>query len=291
MRTFAILLCIVVPAHAQVVFGPHFEAERVDRYRVEATLELEQEGEEAGEARRLHQTVDVRLTTAQVDPSGRAIVSLAFERVDVELTEGDDTQRFTWPEGEDQDADLAAPWSMLVGDVLRVIVEPDGRIRAIEGAEAMSERFEMSGMPDAAVSLGLFAPGSLERTLRPIWGYDFSGEPRNLGDDWQVVERRVITGQRHIRLTRTHTLDAHDHPGASMEFTTSIEALPLRSPTQVNVTIDGQGEGSASWDIDRGITGHWREESMIVIEAALQDTDPITTRVSRQVRLTRLEAE
>lgn len=289
MRILAVALLLTVSAHAQVTFEPSFEPEHVDRFRIEATLTVQQEGEEAIEPRSLSHTVDIRLTTAHVDASGRAIVSLAFDRVDVTLSDGDREQHFRWPTEDEGETDLALAWSMLADDVLRVIVNPDGRIRGVEGVESLGQRLE--DVDEAGPMLGLFAPDVIAQTLTPIWAIDPAGDVRTPGDEWIIAERRAITGQRRIQLNRTYVLDALDEQRATMTIASSVEMLPLATPTQVDVSVDWTGEGAAVWNLADGIADEWGEESTVVITASLQDIDPITTRLTRQVSLTRVPPE
>lgn len=292
MRTLVILLCCVLPAHAQVVLKPVFEAERVDRFRIDGTLAVEQQGEESVEPRRLSHTVDVRLTTAQVDPAGRAIISLAFERVDVEYTVGETTERFTWPEDEvDEDSALGMAWRLLVGDVIRLTLDASGRIRAVQGTELLTQRLEAVGSEDGVAMLGLWAPESLERTIRPIWGADIGGEARAVGDAWQVSERRVISGQRVVRVVHAHDFVDHNDEVATIRSEVVIEELAARSPTQIDASIEGRGDGAMTWNMIRGVADEWTESVEISIETSFQDLEPIRTRLDRSVLIRRLPAE
>lgn len=290
-----------MPALAQEArLHPQFKPDEVDHYRIVATIALVQEGDEAVGSRTLEETVDLRVRVAGVHPDGRAVVSVAMERVEAVLTEapkdGDSTERrFRWAEGdeigEDPD-DFVKVWALAADTVLQCVVDPDGRVGRVEGAEEMGERLDDLEIEGARAMLGVLAPTMAGTTLTKIWGLDPTGGARRPGDVWGLSEQVRVSGSRTAKRETTLTLDSI--VGDVAILSGKVRLMPDEGPESsvVDVAMAGEGRAEVAWNIGRGAIDSWEETSEVKLVASLGSEGPrVTTVVNRHLTLTHLSGE
>lgn len=288
---FVVILAafVVRVATAQEVsLVPRFEEDQVDRYRLDATLRLEQTGEFAAPARTMKMGVNLRLRTPSVNREGGAIISCVIEEAEIELDEEGDQGRheaFVWPREEDEgdvdESSIVRAWKPLASSVIRFHVDASGHVRDVELA------IEPEG--EARALLGLMSPNVLGTTVAPIWGVDTSGKARRTGDTWEDSTRMVVSGQRVVQRATAYTLDAIEGDVARVKASIEYTAPLVRTESVVEASVRGTGSADVEWMATRGILASWNETSEITLETSLGEGGPgLTTHLVRTFKLTRL---
>lgn len=265
-------------------------------------------GAEAVEMQAAH-TGSLRLNVLDVDDEGIATVSAVIPAIAIVLKEGAETiegrgvrppedgggnkEEEPKPEAEAQQNIAASVAQALARAVIRFEVMPGGKLRRVSGLDPVAEA---AGADAArgALALGVFAPGSVARTMERLWLLD---EPkadaedpaqmeawtaRAAGDRWTIRDERALAYGDVATITRTHTLE-RTAEGAWQVGMSGKGELPGKradpDPTVPRISLSAWEErGSCIWSPEHGRIERRDEQVVTEMTAALGDRSR-TTRV------------
>lgn len=269
-----------------VSLRPSFVKGQAFSYSFVITAQLRQFGHQAPEPIQTTttHTGSLRLNVLDIDGEGVATLSAVIPALTIALEDvrgssvatavrPDEPGPEPDPKAEPDPADetsrlLASVARALTRAVIRFDVTPEGTVRRISGLDAAAEA-AAADSDLGPIALGVFAPGSITRTLERLWLLDAPLDDaenaalpeawprRAAGNQWTLRDARPLAYGEIAGIARTHTLEPLPDPESPDErfqvVMSGTGRLPGKradpDPTVPMLTLNiWEERGSAVWN-------------------------------------------
>lgn len=277
---------LAMPAAAQetVDLAPKFKVGQEARYTIDlnGTQQMTAQGMPDLPARTTKQFIGVLARTKETPAAGGAVVELVYEKLSVDIKEGEQGVVFNSESPADQDGNnpMAGILRPVIGKSLTLTLDPSGNITAVTGDEKIP-----GALRDAASAKNLY--GALFTTWRkPTTD---AGSKAAVGDTWTHEDSEQTEEAAPIKQVMTHKLDSIKGSDAQIAITGKVEVGPADGAQAPPFTIvESKQTGTSNWDAAAGNLKSLFVEMTLELKDSSQGME--TTQKSKQtVKIMRLD--
>jgi hypothetical protein len=240
----------------------------------------------------LKQDADIRLVFASVEENGSAVLRATVERIKVEADASGEQRAFAHPkaEGEEKpDEVLSAMYGALLEAVLEFHIDAEGKLTFSSGLDRALNAAD-EALPDGQQYLGIFVPGSLERTVSYLLTLDPDRSPRRVEEAWTYAYVTPVFAAREARIAVEYILRSVEDGVASVSGDVDVSLVPrevTRPGSPVLEIAEQFGNITARWDAKAGRLISRSAHSRIVWSARVAAEPPIesTATITMQMNL------